>query len=558
MEELSKFKQLGLSDATLAALKKKGFEEPTPIQMQVIPLLLAGEVDVIGQAQTGTGKTAAFGLPLIEKLAEAQKHVQVIILVPTRELALQVSEEINSLKGTKRLNIAAIYGGQSIDAQLDRLRRGVDIVVGTPGRVLDHLERKSLKLDKISRLILDEADEMLDMGFIDDVEEIIRHTNPERKIMLFSATMPERIISLAKRYMKNYKVISAKSEQLTTALTEQIYFEVQERDKFEALCRIIDVEEGFYGLIFCRTKIDVDMISRKLMDRGYGAEALHGDVSQYQRERILDKFKKRLSNALVATDVAARGIDINNLTHVINYSLPQDPESYVHRIGRTGRAGKQGTAITFVSPDEYRKLLFIKRISKAEIKKGSVPKVKDVINTKRARIKNEIIELIKSGEAASYVDMAKEMLEGNNPEEVLAAMIRQSFKGELDEKNYNEIREVSVDRQGTSRLFVALGKVDNLTPAKLVTFIRQETSVDERKIDDVRIFENFSFITVPFNEAEIILEAFRQQSPGRRPLVDRAKEKTEDGRGSSGGSRGGRPQGGSRPQSGGGGRWQRR
>ena len=218
MEKLIKFKELGLSDTTLAALKKKGFEEPTPIQIQVIPLLLAGEVDVIGQAQTGTGKTAAFGLPLIEKFPEAQKHVQVIILVPTRELALQVSEEINSLKGTKRLNIAAIYGGQSIDAQLDRLRRGVDIVVGTPGRVLDHLERKSLKLDKISRLILDEADEMLDMGFIDDVEEIIRHTNPERKIMLFSATMPERIISLAKRYMKNYKVISAKSEQLTTAL----------------------------------------------------------------------------------------------------------------------------------------------------------------------------------------------------------------------------------------------------------------------------------------------------------------------------------------------------
>jgi ATP-dependent RNA helicase DeaD len=557
MEKLIKFKELGLSDVTLAALKKKGFEEPTPIQVQVIPLLLAGEVDIIGQAQTGTGKTAAFGLPLIEKLPEGQKHVQVIILVPTRELALQVSEEINSLKGAKRLNITAIYGGQSIDAQLDRLRRGVDIVVGTPGRVLDHLERKSLKLDKVSRLILDEADEMLDMGFIDDVEEIIRHTNPERKIMLFSATMPERIISLAKRYMKNYKVISAKTEQLTTALTEQIYFEVQERDKFEALCRIIDVEEGFYGLIFCRTKIDVDMISRKLMDRGYGAEALHGDVSQYQRERILDKFKKKMTNALVATDVAARGIDINNLSHVINYSLPQDPESYVHRIGRTGRAGKQGTAITFVSPDEYRKLLFIKKISKSEIKKGSVPKVKDVIDTKRARIKKEINELVKSGEAASYVAMAKEMLEGNAPEEVLAAMIRQSFKGELDEKSYNEIREVSVDRQGTTRLFVALGKIDNLTPAKLVTFIRQETSVDERKIDDVRIFENFSFITVPFNEAEIILEAFRQQSPGRRPLVDRAKEKTEDGRGSS--SRPSRPQGSNRPHGGGGGgRWQRR
>src|SRR3989338_7147245 len=362
---LDKFKKLGLSENTLGALRRKGFEEPTEIQEQIIPLLLHSKDDLVGQAQTGTGKTAAFGLPLIEKLSEGSLAVQVLVLTPTRELALQVAEEINSLKGNKRLGVVAIYGGQSIDQQLRRLRKGVDIVVGTPGRIKDHLQRGSLKIDKISYMVLDEADEMLNMGFIDEVEDILAYTAKTKRMLLFSATMPERILQLAKKYMSNFQLLKAKKEQLTVSLTEQIYFEVFHSDKLEALCRIIDSETDFYGLIFCRTKIDVDDVSRKLSERGYDVEGLHGYISQYQRERILNRFKQKRINVLVATDVAARGIDIINLSHVINYSLPQDPESYVHRIGRTGRAGKEGTAITFVTPDEYQGLLYIQRMTKS-------------------------------------------------------------------------------------------------------------------------------------------------------------------------------------------------
>ncbi|KAF2955074.1 DEAD/DEAH box helicase [Marinitoga sp. 38H-ov] len=525
MVKLEKFEKLGLSETTLKALKKKGFEEPTPIQEKVIPLLLQENVDVIGQAQTGTGKTAAFGLPLIEKLKPSKK-VKAIILTPTRELAVQVAEEINSLKGNNKLNVLPIYGGQSIENQISRLKKGVDVVVGTPGRVLDHIKRRTLDLSYVKYFILDEADEMLDMGFIDDVEEILSNAPNDRQILLFSATMPSRIISLAKKHMKNYKIISVKPEQLTTELTEQIYFEVSEQDKFEALCRIIDIEPEFYGLVFCRTKVDVDTVSNRLIDRGYSAEALHGDLSQYQRERILKKFKSKRANILVATDVAARGIDINDLTHVINYSLPQNPESYVHRIGRTGRAGKEGTAITFVTPEEYRKLLFIKRISKSNIKKMPIPKVKDVIETKKLRIKNEINSILEHNAYENYLKLAKEMLEDNNPEEVLAAVLKYAFQDELDERNYREIKEVSsVDKKGKTRLFVALGRDDDLTIEKLKNMIKEYTNLQNIYLKDVRILDKFSFMTVPFEEAEIILQAFKMKKRGRKPIISKAKEK---------------------------------
>lgn len=278
---------------------------------------------------------------MIEKLKPAA-YIQVIILVPTRELAIQVAEEINSLQGQKKdpLHILSIYGGQSYEIQLRALKRGVDIVVGTPGRVIDHINRKTLKLDKISNLILDEADEMLNMGFVDDIKEIFTHTNPEKRVLLFSATMPKEILLVAKKYMRDYEMVAIQKTQLTTTQTEQIYFEVSSRDKFEALCRIIDMEPEFYGIVFCKTKVDVDYVAGKLLERGYAAQALHGDVQQKQRERILFLFKKKTTTILVATDVAARGIDVNDISHVINYSLPQDPESYVHRVGRTGRAGK--------------------------------------------------------------------------------------------------------------------------------------------------------------------------------------------------------------------------
>ena len=523
MEKLEKFVQLGLSDSMLQALKNKGFEEPTPIQEKIIPLLLNESRDVVGQAQTGTGKTAAFGIPILENIAERSPHIQVLILVPTRELAIQVSEELNSLKGAKRMHIIPIYGGQSLELQLKRLRKGVDIVVGTPGRMLDHLRRKSMDLRHISYVVLDEADEMLNMGFLEDVKEILKTTNAEKTTLLFSATMPREIVAVARQHMKNYELIATEKKQLTVDLTDQIYFEVPPAYKFEALCRIIDIENDFYGLVFCRTKVDVDKITSHLIDRGYDAEALHGDISQSQREKILRRFKSKRINILVATDVAARGIDIQNLTHVINYAIPQDTESYVHRIGRTGRAGQEGTAITFITPEEYRKLMYIKKAAKTDIRKERLPKIKDILNAKRARIKNEIEKICQTDIADEYLIMARELLQGADPETALAALLKYTFQDELDPENYNEIRDMYPGIKGKTRLFIARGKKDRLTKRTLVNLIKNKANIEERKIDDVQVFDTFSFITVPFKEAERILASFRTENGGKHPFVQVAK-----------------------------------
>jgi ATP-dependent RNA helicase DeaD len=326
--------------------------------------------------------------------------------------------------------------------------------------------------------------------------------------------------------MGKYEFVAIEKEQLTVNLTDQIYFEVATSDKFDALCRIIDIEHEFYGLVFCRTKVDVDKIAKHLMDRGYDADALHGDLSQYQREMILKKFKKKRTTILVATDVAARGIDIIDLSHVINYSLPQDPESYVHRIGRTGRAGKEGTAITFVTPEEYRRLLFIQRAAKTEIRKEKLPRIKDVISTKKARIKTELENIIKLETYSEYIEMAQELLEEHESGNILAALLKHSYQDELNEKSYSEIKDfATVDKKGKTRLFVALGKADGMTPKKLLVFIKQKASVDDWRIKDIKIFDKFSFITVPFEEAEIILGVFKKEKKGRRPVVVRAKKK---------------------------------
>ena len=526
MERLEKFRQLGLSENTLLALKKKGFEEPTEIQEKVIPILLHQDINVIGQAQTGTGKTAAFGLPLIEKLKGGSKKVQAIILTPTRELAIQVAEEINSLKGRKRLHIVPIYGGQSISEQIRKLRKGIDIVVGTPGRVLDHLKRGTLKLDSIKYFILDEADEMLNMGFIDDIEEILSHAPEEKKMLLFSATMPDRILKLVEKYMGKYEIVRIKKQSATTDLTHQIYFEVAERDKFEALCRIIDFEPEFYGLIFTRTKVEADRVANKLVDRGYDAECLHGDISQFQRERIIRKFKKRHINILVATDVAARGLDISDLTHVINYSIPQNPETYIHRIGRTGRAGKEGTAITFVTPGEYRNLIFIKKIAKADIKKEKLPGADKILKNKLAKLKSDIEETIGDNNLEKFIKMAEEMLEISTPEKVVAALLKIAYKDDLDPESYKQISEVSIDTKGTTRLFIARGKEHGFDVHKLIELIQKHIDIESRKIRGIKIFDNFSFVTLPFEDAEVLLHTIKKNTKGKRPIIDKAKEKS--------------------------------
>ncbi|MBN1498957.1 MAG: DEAD/DEAH box helicase [Spirochaetes bacterium] len=521
--KLENFKNLGLSEDTVRTLEKKGFEEPTEIQLKAIPLILGNECDVIGQAQTGTGKTAAFGLPLIELLEGQAKAVQAIILVPTRELAIQVAEEMNSFKGRKKLSIVPIYGGQSVYEQERRLKTGIDIVVGTPGRVNDHLNRKNLNLSKLKFIVLDEADEMLNMGFIDEIETILAATNEEKRTFLFSATMPDRIKTIAKKYMKDYESVKIERKHTSNDLTEQIYFEVDKSDKLEALCRIIDIEQDFYGLIFCRTKVMVDEVTTSLIDRGYNAEGIHGDLTQAQRERVYDKFKKKVINILIATDVAARGLDVRNLSHVINYSIPQDPESYVHRIGRTGRAGQKGVAVTFVTSSEYSKLMFIAKITKSSLKKEKLPDAAEVIDTKKQLISESLAEIIEKSEHLPYRDIALSFMQIASPEDVLASLIKFTLETELDEKRYNPIRERSVDRKGKARLFVSIGKKDGINIRKLVDMIKNEAGVQPRKINDVKIMETFSFITVPFDDAERILKTFSRGKGKNKPVFERAK-----------------------------------
>ena len=519
---------MGLSAATLAAIEKKGFTQPTPIQAATIPLLLENSKDIVGQAQTGTGKTAAFGLPLIDMLEEGVRHVQALVLVPTRELALQVAQEIASFKGDKKLFITTVYGGQSIQQQIRDLKKGVSIVVGTPGRIMDHLERGTLDISRISHLVLDEADEMLNMGFVEDIETILRSTPAEKRMLLFSATMPKEILSIARRYMREYELIAVKKEHLTTDLTEQLYVEVSGRDKFQALMRIIDHEPDFYGLIFCQTKIETDEVSHWLVDHGYPAEALHGDVSQNQREKILALFKKKKLNMVVATDVAARGIDVNNLTHVINYSLPQEAETYVHRIGRTGRAGRKGIAISLVTPGDSRKFAMIKRVAKAPIEKKKLPVVAEIIHKRVDHLKSSLDEMITNNGIERYEEIAGYLLDGQHPEAVIAALLKMNYDKAFDESAYKDIRETRGGSGGGNgknvRLFLAKGKLDRMTPRQLVDFIESETRVSQRLIDGVKVMEKFSFFTVPHEEAVHILDHFKQQGRGRRTLVERAKD----------------------------------
>ncbi|HPR17198.1 MAG TPA: DEAD/DEAH box helicase [Candidatus Cloacimonadota bacterium] len=541
MKNLEKFENLGLSAESLLAIGHKGFEEPSNIQLMTIPLLLQNQKDMVGQAQTGTGKTAAFGLPIMDMLREGNGVVQALILVPTRELALQVAEEMNSFRGGRRLSVLPIYGGQSYDQQLRRLKNGVEIVVGTPGRIIDHLNRGTLHLDDLSFLVLDEADEMLNMGFIEDVEIILSSTPEKKRVLLFSATMPTRIVQLAEKFMHDYEIIKVPTKQLTVDLTDQIYFEVRSSDKFEALCRIIDVEPEFYALVFCRTKQKVDHVANALIDRGYEAAALHGDISQAQRERILEQFKKKRLSILVATDVAARGIDISDLTHVLNYSIPQGPESYVHRIGRTGRAGKQGTAITFITPSEYRQLMQIQSVSKSEIRRESLPKVKELIKLKKDRIISEVEAIIQEDTFSENLSVAYELLAKYPPDKVIASLLSHFYKDELSADKYPEIleperkqkpsrsrnHETSPDQQGITRLFIALGRNDKMTIKKLVVLIQNEAMVDSNLIRDVQIYDNFSFANVPFEEAEQIIHTFRTRGKDRKPLIVAAKGKED-------------------------------
>lgn len=506
------FKDLGLSSKTLEWLEKKWFKVPSPIQAEVIPLLLANKKNIIWQAATGTGKTAAFGIPLIEEL-EHTNHIQALILVPTRELAVQVAEEISSFQSTRNLSVVAIYGWQSYEIQNRALKKWVDIIVGTPGRVMDHLNRKTLKIENIKYFILDEADEMLNMWFIDDIEIIFKQTNPDKRVLLFSATMPREILNVAKKYMGDYDIVSIKKDEQKTALTEQFYIQISERDKLEALCRIMDKEDDFYGIVFCKTKMDVDHVFAKLHEKWYSTQALHWDVQQKQRENILKLFKNKKIKILVATDVAARWIDVNDISHVINFGLPQDPESYVHRIGRTGRAGKNGTAITFVTPSEYKKFIFFQRATNNDVKKIEIPAIAHVIESKKKKLRTNIEEMLEKGYHEKYLPIAEDLLNEKDAVHVLAALLKIVYANEFNEENYNDIKisaNTSINtNKWQTRIFIALGKKAGYYPKTMVDFITDETWVPSREIDDVKVMEDFSFITVPDYQSEVILKTLK-------------------------------------------------
>src|SRR5882757_7895553 len=418
------FTELGLSPEVLKAVAKMGFEEASPIQSETIPKLLEGS-DVVGLSQTGSGKTAAFAIPAIEKVDVNLRAPQVLILCPTRELAMQVAEEVAKLAFFKRgVRELPIYGGQSYDRQLRGLREGAQIIIGTPGRVMDHLERKTLKLDQVAMVILDEADRMLDMGFRDDIETILKQAPVDRQTVFFSATMPPAIRQLIKNYTRDPISIRIEAQEMVVPAIDQVYYEVDRRSKLEDLCRLIDLQDIKYGIIFCGTKMMCDELADHLKARGYSSDKLHGDITQQMRERVVAKFRKRGFEFLVATDVAARGLDVDDIEVVFNYDLPQDAEDYVHRIGRTGRAGRSGRAITFVAGREIYKMQQIMHFTKARVRRERVPSAEEVEEKRTNAFLETLRETLEKGEFKRQDVLIDQLLEaGYSPTDIASALL---------------------------------------------------------------------------------------------------------------------------------------
>jgi ATP-dependent RNA helicase DeaD len=430
MEDSFLFSQLNISPGILRAIEDMGFEEPTPIQQRSIPFLLQGR-DVTGQAQTGTGKTAAFGIPALEGIDPKDKRTQVIILSPTRELAIQTAEEIARLaQHIRGIVVVPIYGGQPIGRQFKVLKTGAQIVVGTPGRILDHMNRRTLSLSNIRMVVLDEADQMLDMGFYDDIETIMRATPANRQTVLFSATLPRPILEISKRFQNNPELVQVHVRELTVPQIDQQYIELHSRDKLEILCRVLDSYDPKLALVFCNTKRAVDELTTRLQARGYSVAGLHGDLKQIQRDRVMEKFRGGSVDLLIATDVAARGIDVEEIDLVINFDVPQDIEYYVHRIGRTARAGRSGCAITFVGPQEIYKLRTIQRTARINITRIPVPKETDAAETRLKNLSTRIKQAIDNGNLDRYEEIVERMMrEDNTSLDIAAALLKIHLEG---------------------------------------------------------------------------------------------------------------------------------
>jgi len=557
---LKTFEELGVAAPILKAIQEMGYESPMPVQEEVIPFLLGEDNDVIALAQTGTGKTAAFGLPILQKIDVTRYQPQALILCPTRELCLQIADDLNDYsKYIDNLKVLPVYGGSSIESQIKTLKRGVHVVVATPGRLLDLMNRKTVDLGTIRNVIMDEADEMLNMGFTDSINAILAEVPPARNMLLFSATMPQGIASIMKKYMKNPKEIVIGNKNEGNKNIKDIYYMVRAQDKYLALKRIADFYPNIYGIVFCRTRKETQEIADKLIQDGYNADSLHGELSQAQRDYVMQKFRVKNIQLLVATDVAARGLDVDDLTHVINYGLPDEVESYTHRRGRTGRAGKTGISISICHVKEKGKIRLIENIIKKKFEKGEMPTGHDICEKQLFNLVDQIEKVkVDEEEIATLMPQIYRKLEWLDKEDIIKRVVSLEFNRMIDYyKDADEIQEVDersarLDRaergerrahnaeEGFSRFFLNFGKSDGLYPNQLIELVNKCVPGKVR-IGKIDLRDNFSFFEVEEGEAQRVMDSMNGfEIEGRRISVEPAQGKGE-GRSSRGGrfSRGG-------------------
>ena len=525
-----KFEELNIDERILRAIEDMGFEETSPIQTQAIPAVCEG-IDVVGQAQTGTGKTAAYTIPMLMKINPQIKKPQAIVLCPTRELAVQVAEEIRKLaKYMSDIKVLPVYGGQEIVRQIKSLKTGVQIIVGTPGRVMDHMRRKTVKFDNINMVILDEADEMLDMGFREDMETILTDTPQDRQTVMFSATMPKAIMDIARNFQKDAKVIKVVRKELTVSNIEQFYYEVRPKNKTEVLCRLIDIYNPRLSVVFCNTKRQVDELISELKGRGYFADGIHGVMKQQQRDRVMDDFRSGKVDILIATDVAARGIDVDDVDMVFNYDIPQDEEYYVHRIGRTGRAGRSGMALSFISGKEVYKLKDIERYCKTKILAKPVPSLDDVKNTKVDNMFEKIKQTIEEGGLTDMVNLVEEHVnqEEYTSMDMAAALLKMLIGDTLEREDEveNFLFDIDKDDSRMVRLFINIGKKDKIKPSNILGAIAGESGMPGKLVGAIDMMDNYTFVDVPAIHAEKVLKAMNDnvQIKGRRVNMEKANQ----------------------------------
>lgn len=559
---MNPFNELGIRSDIVNAITELGFEKPTPIQEGAIPLLLSGSNDFVGLAQTGTGKTAAFGLPLLELIDYSKNYPQALILCPTRELCLQISNDVkNYAKNLPNVNVVAVYGGAAIVNQLKEIKRGVQIVVATPGRMLDILNRKAIDFTQVRYVVLDEADEMLNMGFQDDINDILSTTPEEKKTWLFSATMPREVREIAKKYMTEPKELTMGKQNTGNVNIEHEFYTVKARDKYAAFKRIVDYNPEIFGIVFCRTKIETQEIAESLVKDGYNADSLHGDLSQQQRDKVMKRYRDRSLQLLIATDVAARGIDVNDVTHVINYSLPDEIENYTHRSGRTGRAGKSGISICIINSKETHKIRQIEKVIGKQFTKAEIPSGFDVVEKQLFGLVHKVHNVeVNEKQIDQYIPRIMDEFADMSKEDIIKRFASLEFNRFLDYyKNAPDLNASADDRgrdndrgsretgnSAYTRLFINLGSVDDFTRGDLLGYICNNTGISGRNVGKIDMKGVFSFFEVENEHAEKVMSSFKGiDFHGREVKIEVSGEAA-----SSGERRGG---GGSRERSGGGG-----